>query len=95
MPAHASEETAPSGLTDKVAQHSSDSNASDHPLHDENKGPVEQAFNTGRAGGPQKPDSKQTDRLPMFMRQKLMRPKDMPEAKSKEELQAKATEMNK
>ncbi|KAK5082533.1 hypothetical protein LTR70_008187 [Exophiala xenobiotica] len=76
MPSHASEETAPSGLTDKVAQESSDSNASNHPIHDENKGPVEQAFNTGRAGGPQKPDN-------------------MPEAKSKEELKAKASEMNK
>jgi len=95
MPAHPSEETAPTGLTDKVARESKDSNASDHPIHDESKGPVEQAFNTGRAGGPQKPDSKQTDRLPMFMRQKLMRPKDMPEAKDKEELKAKAAEMNK
>ncbi|KAK5941639.1 hypothetical protein PMZ80_005588 [Knufia obscura] len=76
MPAHSSEETAPSNLTDKIAQDSKDSNASDHPLHDENKGAVEQAFNTGRAGGPQKPDN-------------------MPEAKSKDELKAKAAEMNK
>ena len=95
MPAHPSEETAPSNLTDKVAQTSKDSTASDHPLHDENKGATEQAFSTGRSGGPQKSDSKQADRLPMFMRQKLMRPKDMPEAKSKEELKAKAEEMNK
>ncbi len=63
MPAHPTEETAPSGLTDKIAQGSQDSNASDHPIHDENKGPVEQAFSTGRSGGPQKPDSKHTNRL--------------------------------
>lgn len=41
MPHHPSEENAPDNLTDKIAQHSRDSNASDHPLHDENKGPIE------------------------------------------------------
>lgn len=38
MPHHQSEEEAPSNLTDKIAQHSKDSTASDHPNHDENKG---------------------------------------------------------
>lgn len=63
MPHHPSEEEAPSGLTDKVAQHSRDSTASDHPLHDENKGPVEQggaeAFKS--SPGPQIVESMSTD----------------------------------
>jgi len=33
MPVHPKEEEAESNLTDKVAQMSKDSNASDHPLH--------------------------------------------------------------
>lgn len=58
MPVHPSEENAADNLTDKVAQHSKDSGASDHPLHDENKGPFEQAKSTRTSGGPQVPDSK-------------------------------------
>ena len=56
MPHHPSEENAPSNLTDKIAQHSKDSNASDHPLHDENKGPIEDARAAiNSAPGPQIP----------------------------------------
>lgn len=59
MPHHPSEETAPDNLTDKVAQHSRDSMASDHPLHDENKGPVESATaNDFKSKGPQIVESK-------------------------------------
>ncbi|KAK5077227.1 hypothetical protein LTS08_006083 [Lithohypha guttulata] len=77
MPSHPSEERAPEGLTDKIAQHSSDSNASDHPIHDENKGPIEEAGGPLKSKGPQIPEGK------------------MPEAKSKDELHAKAAELNK
>lgn len=55
MPVHQSEETAPSGLTDKVAQHSKDSTASDHALHDEAKGPVE-GTSAHNSKGPQIPE---------------------------------------
>lgn len=56
MPSHPSEERAPEGLTDKIAQHSSDSNASDHPIHDENKGPIEEAAGALKSKGPQIPE---------------------------------------
>ena len=56
MPHLPSEEQAPDNLTDKVAQHSKDSTASDHPLHDENKGPVEEAAGALKSKGPQVPD---------------------------------------
>jgi hypothetical protein len=57
MPVHPAEETAPSNLTDKVAQESSDSNASDHPIHDENKGPVKATAADHSSKGPAIPDS--------------------------------------
>lgn len=56
MPHHPSEEEAPSNLTDKIAQYSSDSTASDHPLHKENKGPIEAV--SGSSHGPQIPTGK-------------------------------------
>ena len=43
MPVHHSEENAPSHIFDQVAKESSDSTASDHPLHNENEGPVKDA----------------------------------------------------
>ena len=53
MPHHPSEETAPDNLTDKVAAQSKDSTASDHAIHDENKGPVEGTLGGRSSGGPQ------------------------------------------
>jgi len=57
MPAHPSEESAPSNLTDKVAQHSKESTASDHPIHNENKGPVEGTVGSLQSKGPQIPEN--------------------------------------
>ena len=57
MPHHPSEEDAPDNLTDKIAQHSRDSTASDHPLHDENKGAFETTSEAIKnAPGPQEPE---------------------------------------
>lgn len=56
MPHHPSEEQTTGNLTDKVAQHSKDSTASDHPLHDENKGPLEEAAGALKSKGPQIPE---------------------------------------
>lgn len=63
MPHHPSEEEAPTNLTDKVAQHSKDSTASDHPLHNENKGPIEAV--SGGSHGPQIPTGKKSS-FPLF-----------------------------
>ena len=57
MPVHPSEETTTSNLTDKVAQESSDSTASDHHLHDENKGPVKASAADHKSKGPAIPES--------------------------------------
>lgn len=57
MPVHPSEEIAPDGLTDRVAKESSNSNASDHPIHDENKGPLKAAASDHKSKGPAIPDS--------------------------------------
>ena len=43
MPHHPSEEETESHIFDKVARGNSESTASDHPLHDENKEPVKKA----------------------------------------------------
>lgn len=59
MPHHPSEEQAPDNLTDKVAQHSTDSTASNHPIHDENKGAVEEAGGPLKSKGPQIPEGGQ------------------------------------
>ncbi|KAK4941831.1 hypothetical protein LTR10_018307 [Elasticomyces elasticus] len=78
MPQHPAEEEAPSNIFDQVAKESSDSTASDHPLHKENEGPIKQAASAQdhKSKGPQISDN-------------------MPEAASKDELKAKAAEMNK
>lgn len=57
MPHHPSEEQTTGNLTDKVAQESKDSTASDHPLHDENKGPLEEAAGALKSKGPQIPET--------------------------------------
>lgn len=93
MPAHPSEESAPASLTDKVAQHSKESTASDHAIHNENKGPVEGTAGSLQSKGPQIPESEQE--LQVFPTQLLTHAVDMPDAKSKEELKAQAAEMNK
>jgi hypothetical protein len=53
MPHHPSEENAPDHIFDKVAKESSDSTASDHPTHDENKGPVKATAADHQSKGPQ------------------------------------------
>ena len=60
MPVHPAEENAPSNIFDKVAKESNDSTASDHPLHDENKGPVKATAEDHKSKGPAIPDSKPT-----------------------------------
>lgn len=59
MPQHPAEETAPSHIFDKVAKESSDSTASDAPLHKENEQPVKQAASAQdhKGHGPQLSDS--------------------------------------
>ncbi|EHY57327.1 hypothetical protein HRR83_002814 [Exophiala dermatitidis] len=77
MPQHPAEENTQSNIFDKVAKESSDSTASDHPIHNENSGPLKQATSEDlRSKGPQISE-------------------DMPPAASKDELKAKAQEMNK
>lgn len=57
MPVHPSEENTTSNLTDKVAAESKDSTASDHPIHDENKGPLKASAADHKSKGPAIPDS--------------------------------------
>lgn len=61
MPVHPSEETAPSGIFDKVAKESSDSTASDHPIHKENEGPVKGTAEDHKSKGPAIPDSRSSE----------------------------------
>jgi hypothetical protein len=96
MPQHPAEETAPDNIFDKVAKESSDSTASDHPLHKENEQPVKQAASAQdhKGLGPQISESK-TYSLSYscsFVLTKV--PLDMPEAQSKDELKQKAAQMN-
>lgn len=94
MPHHPSEETAPDNLTDKVAQHSKDSNASDHAIHDENKGPVSGTTSEALQGskGPQIVESESSKHHSRC--QQLTHATEMPDAKGKEELKAEAKKMN-
>lgn len=55
MPVHPSEEETSSNVFDQVAKGSSDSNASDHPIH---KDDVKTAVDPHKSKGPQIPDSK-------------------------------------
>lgn len=57
MPVHPTEESAPSNITDKVAKESRDSTASDHPLHNENEGPVKGTSRDHAGKGPAIPES--------------------------------------
>ena len=63
MPHHPSEENAPDHIFDKVAKESSDSTASDHPTHDENKGPVKATAADHQSKGPQIVESMWTSLL--------------------------------
>ena len=58
MPAHANEENTESNIFDKVAKQSSDSTASDHPLHNENEEPVKATADDHKSKGPQLSDSR-------------------------------------
>lgn len=65
MPHHPSEENTQSNIFDKVAKESSDSTASDHPLHKENEGPLKQATaDHHRSKGPQISESETCPVLP-------------------------------
>jgi len=81
MPVLPSEENAPEGLTEKVAKDPSsqtDSTASDHPSHENEHTPGRPSTQDFVSKGPVIPQTKE----------------DMPPAASKEELQAKAKELN-
>lgn len=101
MPQHPAEETAPSHIFDKVAKESSDSTASDAPLHKENEQPVKQAASAQdhKGHGPQLSDSMHAHPPPQGHLHGITHTDgvtaDLPEAKSKDELKAKAAEMNK
>lgn len=57
MPHHPSEEEAESNIFDKVAKGNPESNASSHPLHEENKEPVKATAADHKSKGPVIPDS--------------------------------------
>ncbi|MCJ1374145.1 hypothetical protein MMC20_005377 [Loxospora ochrophaea] len=81
MPVHPSEEEAPSGIYEKIAKNPSsltESTASDHTLHDNEHTPGKASAQDFVSKGPAMP--KTTEELP-------------PKA-SKEELQAKAEQLN-
>jgi hypothetical protein len=60
MPHHPSEEETESNLFDKVAKGNPDSNASNHPLHNENKEPVKATAADHMSKGPVIPESEFT-----------------------------------
>lgn len=82
MPVHPSEEEAPSGIYEKVAKDPSsatESTASDHAGHDNEHTPGKASAEDHQSKGPA---------IPMHM-------SDMPPKASKEELKARAEELNK
>ncbi|KAF3008811.1 hypothetical protein E8E13_010625 [Curvularia kusanoi] len=80
MPVHPAEETASGSITDKVAKESKDSNASDHPLHDEE--------NQATSGGSVAANAHKANPGPVHA-------DNLPEPASKEELKKRAEELNK
>jgi hypothetical protein len=94
MPHHPSEEETESNVFDKVAKGNPESNASDHPLHRENQEPVKASAADHKSKGPVIPDSRQTPSLTGSKLDADLIP-EMPEAASKEDLKARAQEMNK
>jgi hypothetical protein len=80
MPVHPAEETAGGNITDKVAKESSDSNASTHPLHDEE--------NNATSGGSVSANAHKANPGPVHA-------DNLPTPASKEELKKRAEELNK
>lgn len=96
MPHHPSEEETESHIFDKVAKGNPESHASNHPLHDENKEPVKATAADHKSKGPVIPESEPIPNfLSSFENQKANVIPEMPEAESKEDLKARAQEMNK
>lgn len=58
MPHHPSEEETESHVFDKVAKGNPDSNASNHPMHDEKREPVKASAADHMSKGPVIPDSR-------------------------------------
>ncbi|KAF2135547.1 uncharacterized protein K452DRAFT_260260 [Aplosporella prunicola CBS 121167] len=83
MPVHEAEEYASGSITDKVAKESSDSNASDHPLHSGDTG----ATSGGKEGKASAADHSAPPGPVMA--------EGLGEPASKEELKARAAELNK
>ncbi|KAF7507235.1 hypothetical protein GJ744_010793 [Endocarpon pusillum] len=85
MPHHPSEEEAEPHIFDKVAQQSKDSGASDHPIH-----------NTEHQPGEESKDKEAYQETIQIHSSKGPQISDeMPEKASKEELKARAAELNK
>lgn len=95
MPHHPSEEETESHVFDKVAKGNPESTASDHPMHDENGGPVKATAADHKSKGPVIPDSKPVSSSVSSEFKTLIALPEMPEAESKEDLKARAQEMNK
>ncbi|KAF3048113.1 hypothetical protein E8E12_010459 [Didymella heteroderae] len=80
MPVHPAEETTSGSITDQVAKDSKDSNASTHPLHDEE--------NQATSGGSVAANAHKANPGPVHA-------DNLPEPASKEELKKRAEELNK
>ncbi|KAJ4340676.1 hypothetical protein N0V87_002337 [Didymella glomerata] len=102
MPVHSAEETTSGSITDKVAKESKDSNASTHPMHDEENqatsgGSV--AANAHKAN-PVRSTPSLLDRIQhagwtLTGRQGPVHADNLPEPATKEELKKRAEELNK
>ena len=100
MPVHPSEEEAPAGLTEKIAKDPSSltsSTASDHESHDNEHTPLKASTQDIQSKGPQIPLSMDGQFLHNFRVGDPSNPSraDMPPKTSKDELKARAEELNK
>lgn len=84
MPVHQAEEVASGSITDQVAKESKDSTASDHPIHQEETG----ATSGGSAGAKATEQDHAANLGPV-------KADSYPEKAGKEELKARAAELNK
>ncbi|KAL0260338.1 hypothetical protein SLS55_004024 [Diplodia seriata] len=83
MPVHPAEETATGSITDHVAKNSADSTASDHPLHD-----TDTNVTSGGASSKAHASDHKAHPGPVIA-------EDIGKPASKEELKARAAELNK
>ena len=95
MPHHPSEGETESSVLNKVANGNPDSNSSNHPLYNENKQPVKATAADHKSKGPVIPESELTPDVSVLLTWKPNVIPEMPEAESKEDLKARAREMNK